>query len=189
MSNFKRSKKWKLRRRERVYDEENNYHRILYIYKTGEKRIGLYTKTEPRVFVKWVKLGNAKNIHETIVSDSISIEDKVLSCKEDSISYPKDYSEFEIQSFIYNEFKIMNIDVRGEIVSNQRKCRFDLVVYVDKKPVQIIEVKQSKSKTISDLQHLKYHSYSLPVEYVQGMQEAIHYVDFVKSTRKRKSGS
>lgn len=84
------------------------------------------------------------------------------------IKYPKQYSEFEIQSALYQKLKSKNIDTRAEVqIGNSR---FDLVVYQNKNPICIIEVKKlftnkfrHKQNRKLNAQISKYQTFNIPV--------------------------
>lgn len=112
-----------------------------------------------------------------------------------SIYYPKagNFSEFEIQAFVYQAIRSLGFDVRGEVYSSNGSCRFDLVVFnVSKKAAAIIEVKSSGAKAKSrsrvprlfradeseyDRQLRRYRRYSIPVHVIEGMAEAERWVE------------
>lgn len=98
------------------------------------------------------------------------------SSSEYSIQYPDHVSEFEVQAKLM--FELMSIpgaEIRGEVKSRgthglrdaKTACRFDLVVYSNKKPVCIIEVKGGSVKHVLTIeetrQGLRYRTYGLPV--------------------------
>lgn len=104
----------------------------------------------------------------------------------DDIVYPPCESEFEIQSYIYSTLKTKGYDVRGELRTRLGVCRFDLVVFVDRKPVRIIEVKQSETakrkggfssdrKKSSWSQLCRYRKYGIEVVAISGMSQAINH--------------
>jgi hypothetical protein len=64
----------------------------------------------------------------------------------DAIEYPKKLSEFEIQAYIYNTLRAKGFDVRGEVTSRRGSAILDLVVFDNRRPVLIIEVKPSAPK-------------------------------------------
>ncbi len=115
------------------------------------------------------------------------------------IVYPSHSSEFEIQSFVYQSLMSLGHDVRGEVRTTNGKSRFDLVVFVDKHPVLIIEIKKftaeesqlrspkkgratrvRKQLRTRVVQDKKYREYELPVSWIEGMQQAVSYVESAK---------
>ena len=108
-----------------------------------------------------------------------------------TISYPSDgyFSEFEIQSFIYNELRSVGIDCRGEIVhtigrvrsERNERCRFDLLIFVDHVLSEIVEVKRSHKKHKSSLEDIRqakrYRQFGVPSTFVYGMDDAIKFVE------------
>lgn len=105
----------------------------------------------------------------------------------DSINYPDIPSEFEIQSRLFHALQSLGFDVRGEVRAGVRS-RFDLVIFRDKKPVRIIEVKKRKIKPntksvafqnqrremLSQIE--RYRLYGITVDVVQGMKDAELYL-------------
>ena len=84
-------------------------------------------------------------------------------------------SEFEIQAYLYCELRRLGYDVRGEVSTKDGDCRFDLVVFANKKPVRIIEVKSCR-KRYRSRQLEQYRAYGIKVLSVCGMSEAIELV-------------
>jgi hypothetical protein len=110
----------------------------------------------------------------------------------DDLDYPARCSEFEVQAYIYWTLKAKGYDVRGEVSSRLRAFVLDLVVYVDRRPVLIIETKSRLGKKTggwgSEGQRLAaddaegrrdqlaaYRTLGLPVVSVSGMEQAIAY--------------
>ena len=111
--------------------------------------------------------------------------------------YPTEQSEFEIQSYVYTGLRQLGFDVRGEVSSSNAKSRFDLVVFVDKRPVLIIETKRTAESMVRGIPkedrriHLrkiardqnkqldKYLSYGVPVAWVNGSADAARLVNIV----------
>lgn len=107
------------------------------------------------------------------------------------IGYPGEFSEFEVQSYLFTELTALGFDVRGEVMSKCSTCIFDLVIFVDRKPVRIIEVKRSRPKggvksvnrkidMTRELQRRRYSEFGLPVDLVVALREAKIYVDHVR---------
>lgn len=55
-----------------------------------------------------------------------------------------DVSEFEIQSFLFEQLKRLGFHVRGEVTTKCGSCVFDLVVFDDHQPIRVIEVKKGR---------------------------------------------
>jgi len=86
-------------------------------------------------------------------------------------------TEFEIQAEIYHLLREAKIEVRGEVTAKHlwngkiRRCKFDLIVFHNKKPVIVIEVKQWGHSTANkgilidhnSRQAEKYRTFGLPV--------------------------
>lgn len=100
------------------------------------------------------------------------------------IDYPDHVSEFEVHAELYFELKKINgIEVRGEVRSrgshglrkSKTACRFDLVVYKNKKAICIIEVKGgivNHMTTIEETrQGIKYPTYGVPVLVCYGIED------------------
>jgi hypothetical protein len=60
-----------------------------------------------------------------------------------SIPYPSRLSEHEVQTRLFNELISLGIDARCQVSSADGKCLFDIVVFKDRLPILIIEVKRS----------------------------------------------
>lgn len=88
-----------------------------------------------------------------------------------SIPYPRHRSEFEIQAWLFVKIRSQGIDARGECFSSKRVsnkgCRLicDLVLFEEKKPFRVIEV---KSEFASKVSVRKYDRLGLPVDLVFG---------------------
>jgi len=111
------------------------------------------------------------------------------TCDKRTIPYPKTESEFEIQAFIYAELRALGVDVRGELVTvffdgingkqkHRTMCRFDLVIFENKIPIRIVEVKHGRKTFVSERarQCERYRKYGVPVTFVFGMEQAIRFV-------------
>ena len=105
-------------------------------------------------------------------------------------------SEFEVQSFIYEQLRVMGYYVRAEVGTRCGSCIFDIVVYVEENPVRVIEVKKNRGKPKNrmsrkniqkarDAQIDRYGSFGVPVDLVCSMEEAKKYIDNLRSGRKR----
>jgi hypothetical protein len=114
---------------------------------------------------------------------------KLLLGVTDSIGYPKRYSEFEIQAYIYHTLKAKGFDVRGEVTSRRGTAKLDLVVYNEHKLVAcIIEVKAAApnlnssrtTKLVDDdtQEQVDYYRTLCPrVELVCGMMWAVKFCE------------
>lgn len=93
-----------------------------------------------------------------------------------NIPYPDANSEVEVLIFIYNDLIKNGVDVRCEVTSKDRSCRFDLVIFNDKVAQRIIEVKRGKKTVAKMAQRDKYNKYQIPVDVVKGIANARLYV-------------
>ena len=103
------------------------------------------------------------------------------------IPYPGEFSEFEVQAHLLQKISEMGLDIRGNIQSRCATCFFDLVVYIDRIPVRIIETKRGKPK-VSKKAHAirvfrerekqleRYRQFGVPVDLVVAMREADIYI-------------
>lgn len=87
------------------------------------------------------------------------------------IRYPFHRSEFELQSDLYQRLKRDGMDVRGEVPSRYSgaKSCFDLVVFLNRHAVCLIEVKDSPHDLVVIKRHTrqarKYSLYDIPLFY------------------------
>jgi len=105
----------------------------------------------------------------------------------DSLVYPRHYSEFEIQSFVYWTLRGMGYDVRGGVRTARGQSILDLVGFVDKVPVRIIETKSGKRqrgkkyREKEDQSHARqlerYKRYGVTIDRIKGMTEAELYCE------------
>ena len=94
-------------------------------------------------------------------------------------------SEFEVQANLYSALKTKGVDVRGEVAwfdpGTRTHCRFDLVIYENKAPVHILEVKarQVKHKTCLEdtRQGRRYRLFGIPVTFIYGSADASLFVN------------
>lgn len=114
------------------------------------------------------------------------------SSNEKEVPYNDDYkTEFEVQAYIYNSLCELGLVVKGEVVyetsrrktkdkTRGEKCRFDLVIYENRKAIRIIEVKarqvSHKNGLEATRQSRKYRSFGVPVTFVYGIDDAIEFV-------------
>jgi len=129
-------------------------------------------KDKRKEYIKNVRLGKLKS--------GITPEEMILL---DAIEIPKTPSEFEIQSYIYNEIKKLGYNVYGEVKSISGKHRFDLVIFYKTFPLIIVEVKTKaatkNSKSIKR-QCEAYLAYGTHVELICGMNEAKSFISRFK---------
>jgi hypothetical protein len=92
-------------------------------------------------------------------------------------------SEFEIQAYLYCELRRFGYDARGEVSTKDGDCRFDVVVFVGRKPRRIIEVKKSR-KQYRSKQIEYYRSYGVKVVSVCGMEQAKELIRKAGAARK-----
>jgi hypothetical protein len=118
---------------------------------------------------------NMKTYNCKVLTDNVHPDTGV-----DSIPYPQDVSEFEVQAHLFFELRAMGMDVRGEVSSTLRSSRLDLVVFKDKTAVLIIEVKKklrgvrnrhSQRKRIHR-QTKQYRNLLVPLVIIVGMDDA-----------------
>lgn len=107
------------------------------------------------------------------------------------MQYPRRQSEFEIQAYLFSELKAMGLDVRGEVRAG-RESRFDLVVFEERVPKIIVEVKtrklpknpttfRAKERTRRREEQLsRYDKYGLPVHLIEGMRQAGEFIQRMK---------
>lgn len=129
-------------------------------------------KNKRDTYIKNVRLGKLKT--------GITPEEIILL---DNIEEPKTPSEFEVQSYIYQEIKALEYNVHGEVKSISGKHRFDLVVFHNKFPLIIIEVKTNKASKNSKgikRQCEEYLKYGTHVELICGMDEARDFISRFK---------
>lgn len=106
-----------------------------------------------------------------------------------TINYPHVQSEFEVQAWLYNALRTNGHDVRGEVpvygLFGLRKtkvsCRFDLVIFKNKVPVVILEVKAKtvnhKNGIEATRQGRNYILFGIPVLMIYGMNDAIKVIE------------
>jgi hypothetical protein len=108
-----------------------------------------------------------------------------------AIPYPKRLTEFEIQSRVYTSLRAMGYDARGEIVwqritnssgkTKREKCRFDVLIFEDKKVVEIVEIKNSVKSNRGNLettrQGTRYRRFGVPVVFIHGDTDATNYLN------------
>lgn len=103
------------------------------------------------------------------------------------------FSEFEVQAYIYWSLRALGHDARGEVVVRAARCRFDILVFLSGIPVLIIEVKKRKGipcvgdrsarrklKMQARAQIKKYSQYGLPLLTIHAMKEARAFIESVK---------
>lgn len=121
----------------------------------------------------------------------LSISDKPLNvhaAKRNLLRFTQAMSEFEVQSFLYEELKRLGYAVRGEVVTYAKKSRFDIAIYNqygDRFPVRIIEVKRRRrsvrlSSRSGKQVHRYYEDFGIPVDLVGGIKEAKRYLQLIQ---------
>lgn len=96
-----------------------------------------------------------------------------------SIPYPRNVKEAEVQALLFASLRSLGYDARMEVNNEVYKrggdtCRFDIVVFLDKLPMCIVEVKSSRVKwksTWNTAQNDEYRSYGLPYIGCKGVSE------------------
>ena len=101
------------------------------------------------------------------------------------IGYRETESEFEAQAWIYWKLRERGFDVRGEVkvegdLRDSRGCRLDLVIYIDKVAVRVIEVKSERRMTRCNKRPRKYAKLDYPLDLVYG-DEKEQYLDWLLS--------
>lgn len=91
-----------------------------------------------------------------------------------AIVYPREASEFEVQSFIYQSLLSLGIDVRGEVRSIVGI--HDLVIFEDQRPIRVVEVKRRQSRDTA-AQMRRYEGIDIRIDLVCGWEEADQYVN------------
>lgn len=110
---------------------------------------------------------------------------------ENKIEYPTQHSEFEVHAELYGRLKEMDwFDVRAEVKArgthglrkSKTSCRFDIVLFIDKVAVCIIEVKDGKTKhktTVEDTrQGQRYPSFGIPVVFCYGFDDIQNVINY-----------
>ena len=105
------------------------------------------------------------------------------------IKYPEIESEFEVQAFLYSELKKKGIDARGEVQTHgafglrpsKASCRFDVVVFENKKAILILEIKARKVRHKNGVENtrqgMRYPNFGVPVQFIYGMSDAIDFLE------------
>lgn len=113
-----------------------------------------------------------------------------------TIPYPKDRGhdrEFVIQAYLLVKLREppLKWDAHAEVCAIGQQDRFDIVVYQDRLPVRIIEVKPAEAAGVTkttdefvswhwrertEAEVSRYRAYGLPVDLVQGMEGAKEYL-------------
>lgn len=96
----------------------------------------------------------------------------IAAHREDEIVYPTKLSEFEVQAILYNKIReklkqFTGFDIRGEVISKNKRSRFDLVLFFEMQAVCIIEVKDTRPIFINKntRQFKKYSNFKVPLIY------------------------
>lgn len=109
------------------------------------------------------------------------------------VTRPTQYSEFEIQAFVYIELLRGGFQVYGESKTRQKnengrmeQCRFDISEFKDAALCGIIEIKSDyvnhklADGWLGTRQGRRYSSFGVPIALIYGMDQAIHFVDLAK---------
>jgi len=96
------------------------------------------------------------------------------------------YSEFELQSYLYGRLKKAGVDVRGEV--SAKNSILDLVLFYKEKAFYIVETKKPGLNSDNRLQISKYRKFGIPIRVVTSFKDADQFVSrFIKNkTRKYK---
>ena len=97
-----------------------------------------------------------------------------------TIPYPAHKSEVEITCHILTELKNMGFDARAEVTAHDKRSRFDIVVYSNKKPIRILEIKKNSQEDITS-QKGKYSKYKIEVDFIRGWGAAKAYLRKAKN--------
>ena len=63
------------------------------------------------------------------------------------IPYPKTFTEFDIQAWLYVKLHRLGYDIHGEVICRRPYARFDLVIFdADQQPALLIEVKRNAAR-------------------------------------------
>lgn len=94
------------------------------------------------------------------------------------IPYPIKQTEFEIQAKLFSRLNSEGYDAKGEVshtrnnqVKGYKHCRFDLVVFENKKAKFIIECKNHIKTTFNTRQDRKYAEYGIKVLYCMSNED------------------
>lgn len=117
--------------------------------------------------IKWV----GRNHIPSAMRANLSEEDL---CK--AIPYRREWSEFEVQAYLWSKLRERGVDVRGEVTSRDGRNRFDLVIFENHLPVLIIEVKPDNMNFSPLKQVTRYEGFGLPVELVVGEAGAAAFI-------------
>ena len=110
------------------------------------------------------------------------------------IEYPNKFSEFDLQATIFRRLREKKIDARGEVSTKtvyymdsdgrrkKGRCRFDLVVFENKKPICIIETKRHKGSRDRKMtkQLRKYAVFSMPIIVFSNINKTAQVVKLVE---------
>lgn len=101
------------------------------------------------------------------------------------IDYPGTPTEFELHAKLYCGLRARGIDARGEVMEIVRgsrrplgfKCRFDIVIFEEKRAVLVIEVKKNATGRLKyplRRQASRYTAFGCPVWFVRGLEGVDH---------------
>ena len=102
------------------------------------------------------------------------------------IIYPNEFSEFEVQAYLYSKLKRMGFDVRGEVSAPSvlgESSRFDIVIFKKKRADKILEVKRNRKESIHK-QQVKYNKFGVKVNFIMGMEDAEKYIKNIRDYKK-----
>lgn len=96
-------------------------------------------------------------------------------------------TEFEIQAYLFGELIRLGYHVRGEVATKCGTCVFDLVIYRDRVPIRIIEVKKCAAigctrkarrseQRKRESQVDRYSAFGVPVDSVCNLSSAKDYI-------------
>ena len=138
---------------------------------TGTQLVGVFDSSTKEL-VQWLPVqGNATKGRKVLPHDGIVID--ILS--NDRILYPKNISEFEIQAYLFNNLLERGIDARGNVTSKNRISRFDIVIFRDKKPLHLLEIKRPGAH-MSTKQRDKYEAYGLSLTIISSFKDADNFL-------------
>lgn len=94
------------------------------------------------------------------------------------IIYGETPSEFEIQSYVYQQLKELKYNVRCCVTTTVKTDVFDIVIFDgNNTPLYILEIKKRNNPKLNSKQLERYAKYGIPVELIGGMNNAIDFID------------
>ena len=91
------------------------------------------------------------------------------------IPYPNKVTECDIVCYLVKNLRFKGVDARTEVWAEDKTSRFDIVIFKDRNPIRILEVKSSKKKRTTP-QRRKYSKYEIPLHFIKGLKEAKEFV-------------